>query len=73
MTKQDYSTDSFTVAANHFNELVMEVVAHRIAVLAQTDRTAAANDYQQHVSVMTVSERADFSKMVVRYGMECAA
>lgn len=68
------TTEHFTTASNHFNELVMEVVAHRIAVLAQTDRTAAANDYAQHLGAMeTDSERADFSKMVVRYGMECAA
>jgi hypothetical protein len=65
MTTNQYT--AFTAASNDFNELLIEVVAKRIATLAQTDAAAAANDYRQHITVMTPDEIQHFNHLIGMY------
>ena len=71
MSKQDYSTELNVTAA--FSIAVARAVAKRIATLAQTDAVAAANDFNQHMTAMSVTEQVLFADMVVEYAAELAA
>lgn len=60
-------------AAQYFGYAVMQIVARRIARLHQTDKEAAADDFNQHASAMNECERAEFEKAITRAAIELAA
>jgi hypothetical protein len=58
---------------NDFFMSVMHHTARRIAQLNITDQNAAANDYHQAISAMTVEEVEIFNKAIVTAAIQLAA
>lgn len=56
-----------------FAYALMIVTAKRIARLAQTDKAAAANDFQQAAGAMDSEELAMFEQAVVKFAVELSA
>lgn len=62
-----------TNITSDFTYALMIVTAKRIARLAQTDKQAASNDFQQAAGAMDSEELAMFEQAVVKFAVEYAA
>lgn len=60
-------------AQNYFNFALMQIIARRVAKLAQTDPVAAADCFDMHAASLSEEERAAFSNAIAEQTIKLAA